>query len=91
MSDKQPHREENARFKLCDGLISRNINVPTFALEMMNPREPTAMNSPDRSPNAVTRARAGGTKNSADARRATAITCVEGLACHAPASPLLAL
>jgi hypothetical protein len=29
---------ENARFNLGDGLISRNINVPTFALEMMNPR-----------------------------------------------------
>jgi hypothetical protein len=30
--------EQNARFNLGDGLIARNINVPTFALEMMNPR-----------------------------------------------------
>jgi len=30
--------EQNARFNLGDGLISRNINIPTFALEMMNPR-----------------------------------------------------
>jgi hypothetical protein len=28
--------EQNARFNLGEGLISRNINVPTFALEMMN-------------------------------------------------------
>ena len=30
--------EQNARFNLGDDLISRNINVPTFALEMMSPR-----------------------------------------------------
>ena len=30
--------EQNARFNLGDGLISRNINIPTFALEVMNPR-----------------------------------------------------
>lgn len=30
--------EQNARFNLGDGLISRNINIPTFALEMLNPR-----------------------------------------------------
>ena len=30
--------EQNARFNLGDGLIARNINIPTFALEMMNPR-----------------------------------------------------
>jgi hypothetical protein len=30
--------EQNARFNLGDGLISRNINIPTFALEIMNPR-----------------------------------------------------
>ena len=30
--------EQNARFNLGDGVIARNINVPTFALEMMNPR-----------------------------------------------------
>jgi hypothetical protein len=30
--------EQNARFNLGDYLVSRNINVPTFALEMMNPR-----------------------------------------------------
>jgi hypothetical protein len=30
--------EQNARFNLGQHLISRNINVPTFALEMMNPR-----------------------------------------------------
>jgi hypothetical protein len=28
----------NARFNLGEGLIARNINIPTFALEMMNPR-----------------------------------------------------
>jgi hypothetical protein len=30
--------EQNARFNLGDGLITRNINIPTFALEMMNQR-----------------------------------------------------
>lgn len=30
--------EQNARFNLGEGLIARNINIPTFALEMMNPR-----------------------------------------------------
>jgi len=30
--------EQNARFNLGDGLITRNINIPTFALEMMSPR-----------------------------------------------------
>lgn len=30
--------EQNARFNLGDGLIARTINIPTFALEMMNPR-----------------------------------------------------
>ena len=30
--------EQNARFNLGGGLVSRNINVPTFALEMINPR-----------------------------------------------------
>jgi len=30
--------QQNARFNLGDGLISRTINVPTFALEMMHPR-----------------------------------------------------
>ncbi len=30
--------DQNARFNLGDSLISRNINIPTFALEMMNPR-----------------------------------------------------
>ena len=30
--------EQNARFNLGQHLISRNINVPTFALEMMSPR-----------------------------------------------------
>ena len=30
--------EQNSRFNLGDGLISRNINIPTFALEVMNPR-----------------------------------------------------
>jgi len=30
--------EQNARFNLGEGLITRNINVPTFALEMMHPR-----------------------------------------------------
>lgn len=30
--------EQNARFNLGDDLISRNINIPTFALEMMHPR-----------------------------------------------------
>jgi hypothetical protein len=30
--------EENARFNLGADLITRNINVPTFALEIMNPR-----------------------------------------------------
>ena len=30
--------EENARFNLGEGLISRNINIPTFALEIMHPR-----------------------------------------------------
>jgi hypothetical protein len=30
--------EENARFNLGEWLVSRNINIPTFALEMMNPR-----------------------------------------------------
>jgi len=30
--------EQNARFNLGDGLLTRNINVPTFALEMMSPR-----------------------------------------------------
>jgi hypothetical protein len=30
--------EQNARFNLGDDLILRNINIPTFALEMMNPR-----------------------------------------------------
>jgi hypothetical protein len=30
--------EQNAQFNLGQHLISRNINVPTFALEMMSPR-----------------------------------------------------
>ena len=30
--------EQNARFNLGDDLIARNINIPTFALEMMHPR-----------------------------------------------------
>jgi hypothetical protein len=30
--------EENARFNLGDDLISRNINIPTLALEIMHPR-----------------------------------------------------
>jgi len=30
--------EQNAQFNLGQNLVSRNINVPTFALEMMNPR-----------------------------------------------------
>jgi hypothetical protein len=30
--------EQNARFNLGDGLLSRNINIPTFAMEMMHPR-----------------------------------------------------
>jgi len=30
--------EQNARFNLGQYLVSRNINVPTFALEMMHPR-----------------------------------------------------
>ena len=30
--------EQNAQFNLGEYLVSRNINVPTFALEMMNPR-----------------------------------------------------
>ena len=30
--------EQNARFNLGDGLITRNINIPTFALEMLNPQ-----------------------------------------------------
>jgi hypothetical protein len=30
--------EQNARFNLGEGLITRNINIPTFALEMMHPR-----------------------------------------------------
>ena len=30
--------EQNARFNLGEDLIKRNINIPTFALEMMNPR-----------------------------------------------------
>ena len=30
--------DQNARFNLGDWLITRNINVPTFALEIMNPR-----------------------------------------------------
>ncbi len=30
--------EQNARFNLGEGLITRNINIPTFALEMLNPR-----------------------------------------------------
>jgi hypothetical protein len=30
--------EQNARFNLGNDLISRNINIPTFALEMMNPQ-----------------------------------------------------
>lgn len=30
--------EQNARFNLGADLITRNINIPTFALEMMNPR-----------------------------------------------------
>jgi hypothetical protein len=30
--------EQNAQFNLGQHLVSRNINVPTFALEMMNPR-----------------------------------------------------
>jgi len=30
--------QQNARFNLGEGLITRNINVPTFALEMMHPR-----------------------------------------------------
>jgi hypothetical protein len=29
--------EQNARFNLGEGLITRNINIPTFALEMLNP------------------------------------------------------
>lgn len=31
-------RDQNARFNLGDGLIARDINIPTFALEMMSPR-----------------------------------------------------
>lgn len=30
--------DQNARFNLGEYLISRNINIPTFAFEMMNPR-----------------------------------------------------
>ena len=30
--------DQNARFNLGEWLITRNINVPTFALELMNPR-----------------------------------------------------
>jgi hypothetical protein len=30
--------QQNARFNLGEGLLARNINIPTFALEMMNPR-----------------------------------------------------
>jgi hypothetical protein len=30
--------EQNARFNLGDDFVSRNINIPTFALEIMNPR-----------------------------------------------------
>ena len=30
--------EQNARFNLGEGLLSRNINIPTFAMEMINPR-----------------------------------------------------
>lgn len=30
--------DQNARYNLGEYLISRNINIPTFALEMMNPR-----------------------------------------------------
>jgi hypothetical protein len=30
--------DENARFNLAQHLITRNLNVPTFALEMMHPR-----------------------------------------------------
>jgi hypothetical protein len=30
--------DQNARFNLGDGLVSRNINMPTFALEMMDLR-----------------------------------------------------
>jgi hypothetical protein len=30
--------EQNARFNLGDALISRNVNVPTFAFELMTPR-----------------------------------------------------
>jgi hypothetical protein len=30
--------EQNARFNLGQYLVSRNVNVPTFALEMLNPR-----------------------------------------------------
>jgi hypothetical protein len=30
--------EQNARFNLGEGLMARNINIPTFALEMMSPR-----------------------------------------------------
>jgi len=30
--------QQNARFNLGDGLISRTINIPTFALEVMHPR-----------------------------------------------------
>lgn len=30
--------QQNARFNLGESLLERNINIPTFALEMMNPR-----------------------------------------------------
>jgi hypothetical protein len=30
--------DQNARFNLGNDLVSRNINIPTFALEVMNPR-----------------------------------------------------
>jgi hypothetical protein len=30
--------DQNARFNIGEYLISRNVNIPTFALEMMNPR-----------------------------------------------------
>jgi hypothetical protein len=30
--------EQNARFNLADELLTRNINVPTFALELLHPR-----------------------------------------------------
>ena len=30
--------DQNARFNLGEGLLARNINVPTFALEIMHPR-----------------------------------------------------